>query len=70
MYFPLEYTIHSACSQVLFLANYHDINGEGQFVLGTDVLWSLAVEEHFGISSSRCCSCSCSAKCATNAGKR
>ncbi len=34
-------------SQCLFLANYYQVYGEGHFIPGTGVLWSLAVEEHF-----------------------
>jgi peptidoglycan/LPS O-acetylase OafA/YrhL len=34
-------------AQVCFLANYYEIAGDANVVPGTDVLWSLAVEEHF-----------------------
>lgn len=33
--------------QVLHLGNYYQIFGHGQSIPGTEILWSLAVEEHF-----------------------
>ena len=42
-----SFTWSAVAAQAVYLANYHEIFGSGGQAPGTEVLWSLAVEEHF-----------------------
>jgi peptidoglycan/LPS O-acetylase OafA/YrhL len=39
--------VHGVLAQGFFLGNYYEIADDARLIPGTDVLWSLAVEEHF-----------------------